>query len=125
MVKDWLEDDECGRWLMILDNSDDAEMMYGSGSVRLANYFPKSDHGSILLTTRFQKVGANFSSTRNTMNLQQMTLLDSEMLLKARLSDDVSGQASNLYQELAEELERTPLALVQAASFMSQNRVCL
>ena len=125
IVKEWLENKRSGRWLMILDNADDAEIMYGSGSIRLANYLPKSDQGSILLTTRFQKVGASFTSTRNVIKLQLMTLIESELLLRARLSDERSEENHSLYQELARELERTPLALVQAASFMSQNCISL
>ena len=125
LVKDWLEDGRPGQWLMILDNADDAEIMYGSGSSRLTDCLPKSDQGSILLTTRFRKVGASFTTTRNTIDLQQMTLEESESLLRARLGDESLGQDHHLYQELAEELERTPLALVQAASFMSQNCIPL
>ena len=125
IVKEWLENKRSGRWLMILDNADDAEIMYGSGSVRLANYLPKSDQGSILLTTRFQKVGASFASTRNVINLQLMTLIESELLLRARLGDECSEENPSLYQEHARQLERTPLALVQAATFMSQNCISL
>lgn len=123
LVKDWLESDGSGRWLMILDNADDAEIMYGSGSLRLADCLPRSDQGSILLTTRFQKVGANF--TQDFLSLQSMTSVESEMLLRARLGDNSPEQNHDLYQELVKELERTPLALVQAASFMSQNCVSL
>ena len=125
LVKDWFEDDRSGQWLMILDNADDAEIMYGSESLRLADYLPKSDQGSILLTTRFHKVGASFASTRNVIRLQQMNLAESELLLRARLGDEIPGQNPSMYTEVAEELERTPLALVQAASFMSQNCVPL
>ena len=125
LVKDCLEDDESGQWLMILDNADDAEIMYGSESLRLADYLPKSHQGSILLTTRFQKVGSSFATTRSIMSLQQMTLEESESLIRARLGDESQGQNQDLYQELATELERTPLALVQATSFMSQNCIPL
>ena len=121
IVKECLEKERSGQWLMILDNADNADLMYGSESLRLAAYIPRSDHGSILLTTRFRKVGASFTSMSNVMSLQSMTLRESEMLLRARLNDDSSKETHNSYQELAEELERTPLALVQAASFMSQN----
>ena len=125
LVQNYLEDDRSGRWLMILDNADNADIMYGSGSLRLADYLPRSDQGSILLTTRFQKVGASFTSNRNVMSLQSMTLEESESLLRARLSDGFPGEDHDLYQELACELECTPLALVQAASFMSQNCIPL
>lgn len=122
-VKDYLQDDLRGQWLMILDNADDAEIMYDSGPLRLADYLPKSDNGSILLTTRFQHVGASFTSARNVLSLQKMTLEESELLIRARLGDEASEQNRKLYQELAEELERTPLALVQAASYMYKNSI--
>lgn len=107
---------------MILDNADDAEIMYGSGPLlRLADYLPRSDQGSILLTTRFQRVGANFTSPQNIFKLQSMTLKESELLLRARLGENSPEPNRDTYQELAKELEYTPLALVQAASYMSQN----
>ena len=121
LVKEYLQDDRLGRWLMILDNADDAELVHGSESLRLADYLPKSDHGSILLTTRFQKIGASFTSMQNVLSLQSMTLTESELLLGTRLGDTSHEKNHGLYRELASELERTPLALVQAASFMSQN----
>lgn len=122
-VKDYLQDDRTGQWLMILDNADDAEIMYASGSLRLADYLPRSNKGSILLTTRFQHVGASFTSARNVLSLQKMTLEESELLLRARLDEGISEQNRQLYQVLAEELERTPLALVQAASYIYKNSI--
>lgn len=111
---------------MIFDNADDAEIMYGSGPpLRLADYLPRSNQGSILLTTRFQRVGANFTFPQNIFKLQSMTLKESELLLRARLGDNPREQNRETYQELAKELENTPLALVQAASYMSQNCMTL
>ena len=111
---------------MILDNADDAEIMYGSGSpLRLADYLPRSNQGSILLTTRFQRVGTNLTSPQNIFRLQPMTLKESELLLRARLGDNPPEQNRDTYQDLAKELENTPLALVQAASYMSQNCMTL
>ena len=122
-VKDYLQDDRTGQWLMILDNADDAEIMYSSRSLRLADYLPRSNKGSILLTTRSQHVGASFTSAWNVLSLQKMTLEESELLIRAYLDDQASEQNRELYQELAEELERTPLALVQAASYMYKNSI--
>lgn len=57
-VKNWLSNENSGRWLMILDNADDTNLFFPDtkGIARLADYLPKSTKGSILLTTRDRRV---------------------------------------------------------------------
>ena len=60
LVATHLGRESTGRWLLIIDNADDLELLYRKanfddeivGSLALAKYFPVSRHGSILLTTR-------------------------------------------------------------------------
>ena len=121
LVKDWFEAEVSGQWLIILDNADDAEMFYGSGSKRLASYLPRSRRGSILMTTRFGKVANSFAHPRDTIVLSAMTLDEAKSLLSTRLEGVFQDLDMKLCEELSEEVERVPLALVQAASFMAQN----
>lgn len=57
LVKDWFEKTALGHWILILDNADDADLLFGSS--RLADYFPRSLNGAILLTTRNKLVASN------------------------------------------------------------------
>ena len=67
LVRDWLCDNEKGKWVLILDNVDDAGFLVedrrtgqdgqtsdaGSGNLRpLVSYLPQCQNGTILITTR-------------------------------------------------------------------------
>ena len=121
LVKNWFEDESSGKWLLIIDNADDTEVFYPSNpsSLRLADILPRSENGSILLTTRSSTIGHRFTQAEQVVLLPALTTNESKLLLKARLGP--SSLFSTRYKELAKLLERFPLALVQAASFISVN----
>jgi hypothetical protein len=58
LVKTFLSQESAGRWLLIIDNADDIEMLYSradesnESSPTLVDYLPFSRKGSILFTTR-------------------------------------------------------------------------
>ena len=120
LVQKWFESDASGRWLLIVDNLDDTELLYPSKphSIRYAEYLPRSETGSILLTTRNGRVGHGFAAAHNVLTLAGMDPEESVALLSRRLIDNQSDES---LKELAEELGQVPLALVQAASFINQN----
>ena len=122
LVKGWFESGASGQWLLIVDNVDDTELLYPSKPqcTRYADYLPRSETGSVLLTTRNGKVGHDFAAVHNVLTLAGMSAEESVSLLSTRLSD---YQAEEELKELAEELGRIPLALVQAASFITQNNM--
>ena len=119
LVKNWLEGNTSGRWILILDNADDIDLLYGGQDTlsRLANYFPRSSNGSILLTTRNKKVGIHFTTSRNVLSIPALTIKESVCLLTARLADDACNEHKN--SQLATVLDNVPLALVQAAAYIS------
>ena len=122
LVKEWFESDASGHWLLIIDNVDNTELLYPSTaqSTRYADYLPMSENGSILLTTRNGKVGHEFAAAQNVLTLSGMDTGDSVALLLTRLGN---SQPEESLKELAEELGQVPLALVQAASFITQNNM--
>jgi hypothetical protein len=120
LVKDWFERKTSGKWILILDNADDVDMLYGrdSGSIPLADYFPCAPNGAILLTTRNKKVGTRFQpSMMKLIHLQPLSVTESVRLLQARIG---TGVDEELYANLATALENVPLALIQAAAFISE-----
>ena len=122
LVKEWFESDASGQWLLIVDNVDDTELLYPSKAhcVRYADYLPRSETGSILLTTRNGKVGYEFAAAQDVLTLAGMNMEESVHLLSTRLS---KYQSKESLKELAGELGNIPLALVQAASFINQNQM--
>lgn len=122
LVKEWFESDASGQWLLIVDNVDDTELLYPSkpDCIRYADYLPRSETGSILLTTRNGKVGHDFAAAHSVLTLASMNAEESAYLLSTRLGD---CQSEESLKELAEELGQIPLALVQAASFITQNEM--
>ena len=117
LVKEWFESENSGRWLMIIDNADDYDLLYGSD--RLADNFPRSENGSIIMTTRDRRVGFSFTGT--TSRLVQIEPLNSEQaqeLIESKFEDGIDPESC---KELAQELEGIPLAIVQAAAFIHNN----
>jgi hypothetical protein len=60
LVHDWLRDAKNGRWLLVLDNTDDAAVLSptdgGSGlRQHLSRYLPSSRHGAVLVTSRTKR----------------------------------------------------------------------
>lgn len=116
LVKDWLESARSGKWLLLVDNADDFDLLFGSG--RLVNFLPRSSAGAILMTTRNARIGMEFAKL-STISLGALSPAESIELLDTRL-----GAGNNDYVHLAdlsEELCGIPLALVQASSFIRQN----
>ena len=63
LLRSWLRDGSKGRWLVVLDNADDATVLLDppatSGEVRCVqrriDCIPVCDHGSMLITTRSKR----------------------------------------------------------------------
>ncbi|KAG7007356.1 p-loop containing nucleoside triphosphate hydrolase [Physcia stellaris] len=120
MVQEWFESEASGRWLLVNDNVDDGDLMYIDPRDRLSDYFPRSDRGSILMTTRNRQLGIKFAEATNTITLAALNPAESVALMAAKLgSDEIENR--DQWMRLAEKLEGIPLALVQAVSFMQEH----
>lgn len=74
LVKRRLESPRSGKWLLLVDNADDFDMLFGSG--QLVKALPRSNEGAILLTTRNARVGMEFAKL-TTISLKALTLKES------------------------------------------------
>lgn len=119
LMKDWFESDESGKWLIVIDNADDIDLLYNPDEGRLAAYFPRSERGSILMTTRNRQIGVKFATHRNIVDLPALTNDESSMLLTTRLGDNPEDHHDRI--KLAEALGGIPLALIQAISYITEN----
>jgi hypothetical protein len=133
LVYDWLLDGRNGKWVLILDNVDDAGFLVaanGTGRVDPAkslgdkqsrpiiSYLPQSPNGSILITTRSQNAALKLVEQRDIIKIEPMSKGDALALFERKLEGHVG--ASGDVAELAAELEFMPLAIVQAAAYISQ-----
>jgi len=132
LVHDWLRDERKGKWVMILDNVDDAGFLLeahdtgqdgqvngseGRDSRPLASYLPQCQNGSILITTRNRNAALKLVEQGDIITVEPMSEADALALLEKKLGkqDDRDGVT-----ELATALEFMPLAIVQAAAYISQ-----
>ncbi|OJZ87092.1 hypothetical protein ASPFODRAFT_205968 [Aspergillus luchuensis CBS 106.47] len=135
LVKQWLEK-QCKRWLLIIDNADEASLFTSDGRQGqrastsnkqlqedscIVQFLPESPYGSILITTRNRAAGVKFvrGIGRNMLEVDTMTKEESRCLIKSALSGNYPTESD--MDELAEMLDYLPLAIMQAASFMEEN----
>jgi len=132
LVHDWLRSDRKGKWVLILDNVDDASFLVkaqstgqdghtngrGSEKVRsLVEYLPQCPNGSILITSRSKSAALKVVEQRDIITVEPMDRADGLALFERKLGWHDDGED---VVELAAVLEFMPLAIVQAAAYISQ-----
>ena len=137
-MHDWLRDDKKGKWVLILDNVDDAGFLVEarrtgqdgqtsgieSGNPRsLVSYLPQCPHGSILVTTRSEDEALNLVEQRDLITIDPMSSEDALKLFETKLGgDDDSSDNADVAAELLVALELMPLAIVQAAAYILRRK---
>jgi len=133
-VNNWLQSDESGHWLVILDSADshsslikaftidqDLRGVSTSKNESLAHMLPRSPMGAILVTTRNKKLALDVTDIL--LKVPLMDDLEAEELVSAKL------QHINLNQievhSLVTLLEYLPLALVQAAAYIHKTSITI
>ncbi|KAI1684365.1 TPR domain protein [Pyrenophora tritici-repentis] len=128
LVHDWLCDCK-QRWLLVLDNVDDAGFLSGQANsdsqgqninaqvIRkpLREYLPHCERGSILVTTRSKEAALKLVEQRDIVNVEPMDETQALALFKKKLGTE--GDNGDIV-ELAAALEYMPLAVVQAAAYI-------
>lgn len=113
LVKRWLESEDRGRWLMVIDSADDAQLF--SGPRTLGHWVPDCTHGSVLVTTRDKAAASRLSPGGHIIEVGKMDAGESIQLLQGKIGPDDVGVAGGL-ASLASRLEHIPLALDHAAA---------
>ncbi|EFQ97059.1 hypothetical protein MGYG_00103 [Nannizzia gypsea CBS 118893] len=120
LVYRWL-DDEKRKWVIILDNADDLDFLEdtsvkgGKPNKSLTKYIPKTENGSVFITSRSRETASALVDNKHIIKVNPMDEAHAIDLFQKKLPkpDD------KLIAELAAELEFLPLAIVQAASYIS------
>jgi hypothetical protein len=128
LVHDWLHEGKRGEWVLILDNVDDSHFLLnidtqgkasspGSTDLRpLRDYLPQSQNGSILITSRSKEAAFKLVEKSDIIEVEPMDGAHAVALFKKKLGKPNSRDVA----ELVEALEYMPLAIVQAAAYISQ-----
>jgi tetratricopeptide (TPR) repeat protein len=131
LVAHWLSQDESGHWLIVLDNADDADVFFNtnhdlvskeSKGKPIAGYIPHSTQGSVLITTRDRRVGERLANRVRAINVPPFTVQEAEDLLGSLVGKIDVGDEANA-QELFDALAYLPLAVSQAAAFITENGI--
>jgi hypothetical protein len=131
LVSEWLSDEKSGRWLIILDNADDDNVLFGLDKVTeqsiqssdvtsrktpLASFLPQTPNGSILATSRNSTAAMNLVGYDNVIQVEPMDEGDALALLKTRVPfGETSGSEA---KALIQALECIPLAITHAAAYI-------
>ncbi|KAJ4056847.1 hypothetical protein NW761_003550 [Fusarium oxysporum] len=90
-VREYLSSRRAGKWLLVVDNADDANIVMGSPGAESGIYqsLPKSDEGRILFTTRYRKVAVSVAG-RNVLEVPVMSREDARSYFKQALIQKMS-----------------------------------
>ncbi|ETS75698.1 hypothetical protein PFICI_12642 [Pestalotiopsis fici W106-1] len=121
LVCRYLSSDQAGQWLMVVDNADDRDLLFGeSDSTGVEEFLPQSEQGSILLTTRSKQVAVEFSQGE-VFDVEQMSYDEALPFLEKSLHKIPGPQDDNSIRELFTHLTYLPLAIAQAAAYLNEN----
>jgi tetratricopeptide (TPR) repeat protein len=129
LVHDWLRDTKNGRWLLVLDNADDAAVLspaddggkLSSSSAlqqHLSRYLPSSRYGSVLVTSRTKRAAMQVVEESDIIPIQPMHDAAAHTLLRKKLGG--IREEDDCIAKLATTLDYMPLALVQAAAYIRE-----
>jgi hypothetical protein len=123
LVKQHLSAGRTGRWLLVLDNADDTDILFGAGQSKgIVNYLPESEEGVTVYTTRTLKVAVSLTRG-DAIELGSMDRQDAKVFLeKSLIRKDLLGNGAAT-AELLDELTCLPLAIAQAAAYLNMNRM--
>ena len=135
LVLEWFNEADNEEWLLVLDNADDIRIFFPTESpdasdsecpLPLKNYLPRSPGGSMLITTRDERIGKRLAGRNASITVEPMSHQEAQDLLGLwEIESSDSVQYLDHSRNLLEALEYIPLAITQAAAFVSENHISL
>jgi len=118
-------------WVLVIDNADnlglfgDGQAVGGMSSTSSSLYkvVPRGSGGTVLWTSRDERIGGSLAGPRCAILVGRMTMDEAEQLLERASKRDADGSEADVVA-LCDELERLPLAISQAASRLENGRSC-
>ncbi|KAI1360177.1 hypothetical protein F5Y08DRAFT_343918 [Xylaria arbuscula] len=125
-VRRYFELDTVGKWLLIIDNADDMEVIFGPSDKPggIYEYLPDSENGITVFTTRTREVAVAVAGSDmielNEMNTEEAMEFFEKALFDKRLLRDKAAM-----ETLLQELTFLPLAISQAAAYLNQTQTSI
>ncbi|RYP43653.1 hypothetical protein DL768_009806 [Monosporascus sp. mg162] len=118
-----LSSEAAGKWLLIVDNADDTELIFGSSEKPggLHEYLPESENGITLFTTRSRKVAVSAAGC-DVFGLQEMDEPEATSFLEKTLVQKQLLQDEATTRRLLQDLTYLPLAITQAVAYLNCNQ---
>ena len=117
---------------MVLDNADDLDMFFAKPispatesecALPLTEYLPRSVMGLMLITTRDERLGGRLAGRRASIVVDPMSPQEAQELLENWGIESPGSPDLDHSSQLLEALGYIPLAITQAAAFISENHV--
>ncbi|KAL4724498.1 hypothetical protein ACLX1H_007939 [Fusarium chlamydosporum] len=125
-VRQYLSSRRAGKWLLVVDNADDAQTVMGSAGTEEGIYrlLPQNNEGRIVFTTRYQKLACSIAG-RNIFPVPAMSRDEARSFLKDALIPEISLNDELATDRLLALLTYLPLANTQATAYMNENQLPL
>ncbi|MCJ1279782.1 hypothetical protein MMC21_007606 [Puttea exsequens] len=125
-VRRYLNSSSAGKWLLIVDNADDEEILFGApnGSRGVTDHLPESEIGLTLFTTRHRQIAVSLA-VNEVVEIEKMNDEEAEIFLKKSLIRKQSLQDRAVTAELLTELTHLPLAIAQAAAYLDTMQISI
>ncbi|KAE8334325.1 hypothetical protein BDV24DRAFT_33429 [Aspergillus arachidicola] len=122
LVRQRLSAKTAGKWLLVIDNADDLDLLRGTHQTEgLLAFLPESDGGLTIFTTRHGAV-AQYLTGSDVVEIGKMTGQETTDLLEKSLVRKNPSDNSETVVNLLTELEYLPLAITQAAAYINTNK---
>ncbi|KAJ6092670.1 hypothetical protein N7486_007959 [Penicillium sp. IBT 16267x] len=141
LVGNWLQDETIGKWILVLDNVDDDRLLRKPSSTgpegqncqttsqsndNISTQPPlrpllQNSNGFIIITSRSQRVGSEIAGHKNLIDVLPMKKPEAVDLLQKKLN--ISAERESM-EQLVDALELMPLAIIQAAGYITHRPRC-
>ncbi|KAF5015684.1 hypothetical protein F66182_12892, partial [Fusarium sp. NRRL 66182] len=125
-VQRYLSSEYSGKWLLVLDNADDADMWLEGNSIApaLEDFLPESEHGRVLFTSRNRKLAMKLASF-NVIPIPDVDEQTAAEILERILCNKDLLRDSAVSKTLLQRLAFLPLAITQASAYILENGINL
>jgi tetratricopeptide (TPR) repeat protein len=121
LVRQYLSAQTAGKWLLIVDNADDTNVVFGTTSSKgIVDYLPESEDGLTIFTSRRQEVAGSLVGS-DVLKLGKMSDEDAVAFIQSLVWKDLAQD--NAITELLTELDYLPLAIAQAVAYINKNEI--
>ncbi|RYP52458.1 hypothetical protein DL768_002381 [Monosporascus sp. mg162] len=123
-VRRHLESERAGKWLLVVDNADDMDTLFGSPNKPggIGEHLPENENGLTLFTTRSREVAVSLVGG-DFIDLEEMSSEEAMGFFLKGLTQKPLDHDKAVIMELLQELAHLPLAIAQAAAYLNTNQI--